>query len=229
MGGALLRTERAIQSFCIGIGPAPPFFAATCPHHAFLAPVLGFWLFFYSFIYINSSSSRAALFLWTSLFSSMMKRGYVASKHVGRRAQNAGLADNNLGRGRFCVDNYPVVPELFPGLSTNWCVATATHAEKPGVHQRTPGFVWLGSVEGACRHQRTGCLPVWLADWLTGLVRQALRACLRRPRACHGGRDGLPHRHRHHASCRPCGDHRGGPWRQRSFAARASGPRRKSW
>lgn len=42
----------------------------------------------------------------------------VASNHVGRAAQSAGLADNNFGLRPFCVDNYLVAPEIPPGLST---------------------------------------------------------------------------------------------------------------
>ena len=69
-------------------------------------------------LYINSSSSRERLFLWTSAFSSTLARTCVAAKYVGRRAQSAGLADNNFRAAAFCVDNCPVVPKMCPGLST---------------------------------------------------------------------------------------------------------------
>lgn len=69
-------------------------------------------------LYINSSSSRASHFLWTRPICSMLVRGCTAAKSVWRSAQRAGLADNNFRPSPFCVDNCPVVPELFPVLST---------------------------------------------------------------------------------------------------------------
>lgn len=58
------------------------------------------------------------MFVWTSTFSSMLARTYVAAKYVGRLAQSAGLTDNNFRAAAFCVDNCLVVPELCPELST---------------------------------------------------------------------------------------------------------------
>lgn len=69
-------------------------------------------------LYINSSRSRERLFLWTSAFSSTLARTCVAAKYVGRRAQSAGLADNNFRASSFCVDNCQVVPKICPELST---------------------------------------------------------------------------------------------------------------
>ena len=69
-------------------------------------------------LYINSSSSRERLFVWTSAFSSTLARTCVAAKYVRRRAQSAGLGDNNFRAAAFCVDNCLVVPEICPGLST---------------------------------------------------------------------------------------------------------------
>lgn len=74
-------------------------------------------------LYINSSSSRERLFVWTSAFSSTLARTCVAAKCVGQLAQSAGLTDNNFRVADFCVDNCPVVPELCPELST-----AASHA-----------------------------------------------------------------------------------------------------
>lgn len=74
-------------------------------------------------LYINSSSSRERLFLWTSAFSSTLARTCVAAKYVGRRAQSAGLVDNNFRAAAFCVDNCLVVPKMCPGLSTAAWVA----------------------------------------------------------------------------------------------------------
>jgi hypothetical protein len=48
----------------------------------------------------------------------MLARVYGAAKVVGQLAQKAGLADNNFAHLDFDVDNYPVVPELSPALST---------------------------------------------------------------------------------------------------------------
>ena len=91
-------------------------------------------------LYINSSSSRERLFVWTSVFSSMLARTCVAAKCVGRLAQSAGLTDNNFRVADFCVDNCPVVPELCPELSTAAshvavrCSPWARrHNKKPGV------------------------------------------------------------------------------------------------
>lgn len=183
-------------------------------------PGFGFWLFFYSFIYINSSSSRAALFLWTSHFCSMLARVYVAAKYVWRAAQNAGLADNNFGHGTFCVDNYPVVPELSPELSTIFCSWAETRRKKA----RSPS---KNSGPGGVKH-RVRVLVAWRVARFTGPV-LVLPVCLRHHRVCRGGGHGDLHHRLHPASCRPCGDHRGGPWHQTSFAARASGRRRRSW
>lgn len=107
-------------------------------------------------LYINSSSSRERLFVWTSAFSSTLTRTCVAAKYVGRRAQSAGLADNNFLAAAFSVDNCLVVPEICPGLSTaawgcdpllvSWpCTAPSgagPSKKKPGVLCRTPG--WQG-------------------------------------------------------------------------------------
>ena len=107
-------------------------------------------------LYINSSSSRERLFVWTSAFSSTLTRTCVAAKYVRRRAQSAGLADNNFRAAAFCVDNCLVVPEICPGLSTaawgcdpllvSWpCTAPSgagPSKKKPGVLCRTPG--WQG-------------------------------------------------------------------------------------
>jgi hypothetical protein len=86
-------------------------------------------------LYINSSSSKASRFLWTRPICSMLARGCAAAKSVWRSAQRAGLADNNFGPSTFCVDNCPVVPELFPVLST-----TGAHRQPfPSHKAQSPG------------------------------------------------------------------------------------------
>ena len=70
-------------------------------------------------LYINSSSSRAPLFLWTSRFFLMLARVWGPSKPVGRHAQSTGLTHNNFSIGHLLVDNCPVVQKLSPVLSTD--------------------------------------------------------------------------------------------------------------
>jgi hypothetical protein len=120
------------------------------PQARFQPPGFGLWLFFYSFIYVNSSSSRAALFLWTSHFFSMVARAYVAAKYVWRSAQNAGLADNNFGDRTFCVDNYLVVPELSPDLSTISCSWVGIRRKKARSPSKNSGPGDPAPGEGAC-------------------------------------------------------------------------------
>lgn len=100
-------------------------------------------------LYINSSSSRASHFLWTRPICSMLARGCAAAKSVWRSAQRAGLADNNFGPSPFCVDNCPVVPELFPVLSTTG----ARRQSFPSHKAQSPGSV---EDSGLCQARREG-------------------------------------------------------------------------
>ena len=101
-------------------------------------------------LYINSSSSsRASHFLWTRPICSMLARGCAAAKSVWRSAQRAGLADNNFGPSPFCVDNCPVVPELFPVLSTK----RARRQPFPSHKAQSPGSV---EDSGLCQARRGG-------------------------------------------------------------------------
>jgi hypothetical protein len=60
----------------------------------------------------------------------MLARVYGAAKVVGQLAQKAGLADNNFAHLDFDVDNYPVVPELSPALSTDSRIALRNPRKK---------------------------------------------------------------------------------------------------
>lgn len=100
-------------------------------------------------LYINSSSSRASHFLWTRPICSTLARGCAAAKSVWRSAQRAGLADNNFGPSLFCVDNCPVVPELFPVLSTTG----ARRQPFPSHKAQSPGSV---EDSGLCQARREG-------------------------------------------------------------------------
>lgn len=100
-------------------------------------------------LYINSSSSRASHFLWTRPICSMLARGCAAAKSVRRSAQRAGLADNNFGPSPFCVDNCPVVLELFPVLSTTG----ARRQPFPSHKAQSPGSV---EDSGLCQARREG-------------------------------------------------------------------------
>lgn len=126
-------------------------------------------------LYIDSSSSRERLFLWTSAFSSMLARTCVAAKYVGRRAQSAGLACNNFRAAAFCVDNCPVVPKMCPGLSTaappgcvRWLVPWPCMALPPAdCPRKNPAFfaesrviwVWQGGLEPPSGGRLQGMLP----------------------------------------------------------------------
>ena len=121
-------------------------------------------------LYINSSSSRAAPFLWTSPFFSILTRSCGASKPVWRRAQSTGLTHNNFGLARFCVDNCPVVPELSPGFPTATVKnqpelrQTTPDNKKPGVHDWTPG-----AAHNRGRYRRPN-LRGWAGDWPRGVL-----------------------------------------------------------
>lgn len=68
-------------------------------------------------LYINSSSSRERLFLWTSAFSSTLARTCVAAKYVGGARKVRGSSTTTFGRRRFvwitawlcqkCAQGYP--------------------------------------------------------------------------------------------------------------------------
>lgn len=70
-------------------------------------------------LFKNSSSSKAALFMWTSGFFSIRTRVCAAPKGVGGGRGRAAVEMNNLG-GRFVfVDNLLFTSFLSPGLSTD--------------------------------------------------------------------------------------------------------------
>ena len=178
-------------------------------------PCRWFWGSVYSstVLYINSSSSRASPFLWTSRFSCMLTTTCVAPKYVGQRAQSAGLTDNNFVHRPSSVDNCLVAPKIFPGLST-WgpkigarCVGPAgspRHAktENPAVLRRTRGFL----------------------EDAVGVTGPVAPCASRGVHHAHRGRGDRRCRQTWH----PC-DGRAGSGHQKSFAARASGRRRRFW
>ena len=143
-------------------------------------------------LFINSSSSRSRHFLWTSPFSPMATSTCMASNHVGRAAQSAGLADNNFGLRPFCVDNYPVAPEIPPGLST----------EDAGGWKNQGGFVHPACTPppkkspASLQGRRALVMPVFLCTAGDALP------CTRRAHWAGGGR-GLPSPPRW-PPCGPC-------------------------
>lgn len=94
------------------------------------------------------------MFLWTTRFFPMLARVCVAAKCVWQPAQKAGPTDNNFRKVPQDVDNHPVVPKLYPGLSTNpafWTfhalVERCSETKKPRFGAGAGG---LQSLQGLC-------------------------------------------------------------------------------
>lgn len=69
-------------------------------------------------LFINSSSSRAGAFLWTSRFCPMLTMVCVPSKGVGGGLFLPPTEMNNLALPPRAVDNMPFIPDRHTGLST---------------------------------------------------------------------------------------------------------------
>ena len=108
---------------------------------------------------INSSSSRAGRFLWTSRLLPMLARTCGPAKPVRRAPGAAGATDNNLAHGPRRADNCHFVPKLSPGLSTSEPFRVEKAPAAAGKTQKSPGPEGhrAGLITLPARELRCGC------------------------------------------------------------------------
>ena len=125
-------------------------------------------------LYLNSSSSKGLIFLWTSLFFIGTTRTCRIHKSVCRTLVCVQRKANNFGPVGFSVDNCRVMRFLSTGFSTISCGSTVGVLTKKPAAEPAAGFCSEGRPTGAA------CAPVGVClrkRWLARVPRLGTCPC----------------------------------------------------